>query len=165
MLQIPIKKGQQQRIRNATHYVRKSIFTVLEVNRMRVIQHPPHAPSLLESMRPIGYSLESALADLSDNSISAKAKHINIELRPYDAPCIVVIDDGNGMFKDALEKAMRHASTNPMQERHLNDMGRYGLGLKTFSLSQCRRMTVYFVDQKPVMSAIAVAEVIPRSWL
>ena len=109
---------------------------------MKEIQHPPHATSLLESMRSIGYSLESALADLIDNSISAKAKHINIEFCPSDSPYIAVIDDGNGMTKNALESAMRHGSTNPLQERHCDDMGRYGLGLKTSSLSQCRRMTV-----------------------
>jgi len=119
---------------------------------MREIQHPPHAPSLLESMRSIGYSLESALADLIDNSISAKAKHIKIEFRPYDAPYIAVIDDGDGMSKDSLENAMRHGSTNPLQERHLDDMGRYGLGLKTSSLSQCRRMTVVSL-QGGVLSA------------
>lgn len=109
---------------------------------MREIQHPPHASSLLESMRSIGYSLESALADLIDNSISAKAKHINIEFRPSENPYIAIIDDGDGMTKDALESAMRHGSTNPLQNRHSDDMGRYGLGLKTSSLSQCRRMTV-----------------------
>ena len=109
---------------------------------MREIQHPPHAPSLLESMRSIGYSLESALADLIDYSISAKSKHINIEFRPTDTPYIAIIDDGDGMTKDSLESAMRHGSTNPLQIRHSDDMGRYGLGLKTSSLSQCRRMTV-----------------------
>jgi hypothetical protein len=82
------------------------------------------------------------LADLIDNSISAKAKHINIEFRPSDVPYIAVIDDGDGMSKDVLESAMRHGSTNPIRIRHIDDMGRYGLGLKTSSLSQCRRMTV-----------------------
>lgn len=109
---------------------------------MREIEHPPHASSLLESMRSIGYSLESALADLIDNSISAKAKSINIEFRPSDDPYIAVIDDGEGMSKAKLEAAMRHGSTNPLQERRSDDLGRYGLGLKTSSLSQCRRMTV-----------------------
>jgi hypothetical protein len=93
-------------------------------------------------MRSIGYSLESALADLIDNSISAKAKRINIEFRPFDDPYVAIIDDGAGMSQETLEKAMRHGSTNPLQKRHADDMGRYGLGLKTSSLSQCRRMTV-----------------------
>jgi hypothetical protein len=109
---------------------------------MREIEHPPHAPSLMESMRSIGYTLESALADLIDNSISAKAKRINIEFRPDENPYIALIDDGIGMTKYILENAMRHGSTNPLNKRHPEDMGRYGLGLKTSSLSQCRRMTV-----------------------
>jgi hypothetical protein len=93
-------------------------------------------------MRSIGYSLESALADLIDNSISAKAKNINIEFRPSDSPYIAIIDDGVGMSKVELEAAMRYGSRSPLQNRHCDDMGRYGLGLKTSSLSQCRRMTV-----------------------
>lgn len=109
---------------------------------MKEIQNPPHAPSLLESMRSIGYSLDSALADLIDNSISARAKNIQIQFRPSDRPYIAVIDDGHGMSRSALQSAMRHGSTNPLQERHIDDMGRYGLGLKTSSLSQCRRLTV-----------------------
>ncbi|WP_201193315.1 ATP-binding protein [Pseudomonas fluorescens] len=109
---------------------------------MREIEHPPHAASLLESMRSIGYTLESALADILDNSLSANAKNIDIEFRPYDEPYIAIIDDGHGMSSVILERAMRHGSTNPLDLRAADDMGRYGLGLKTSSLSQCRRMTV-----------------------
>ena len=109
---------------------------------MREIEHPPHAASLLESMRSIGYTLESALADILDNSLSANAKNIDIEFRPYDEPYIAIIDDGHGMSPADLEQAMRHGSTNPLDTRAAGDMGRYGLGLKTSSLSQCRRMTV-----------------------
>lgn len=53
---------------------------------MREIEHPPHAASLLESMRSIGYTLESALADILDNSLSANAKNIYVEFRPHDIP-------------------------------------------------------------------------------
>ena len=109
---------------------------------MREIEHPPHAASLLESMRSIGYTLESALADILDNSLSANAKNIDIEFRPYDDPYLAIIDDGDGMSPSVLEQAMRHGSTNPLDKRATDDMGRYGLGLKTSSLSQCRRMTV-----------------------
>ncbi|MCK0546011.1 ATP-binding protein [Pseudomonas syringae pv. aptata] len=109
---------------------------------MREIDNPPNAASLLESMRSIGYTLESALADLMDNSISAQAKTINIEFRPYDDPYVALIDDGIGMSSDVLHNAMRHGSTSPIYERKSDDMGRYGLGLKTSSLSQCRRLTV-----------------------
>ena len=106
------------------------------------MSHPPHAASLLESMRSIGYTLESAIADLIDNSLSAKAKNIRIEFRAHDAPYVAIIDDGLGMSFEALIEAMRHGSTNPLLARESGDMGRYGLGLKTASLSQCRRLTV-----------------------
>ncbi|WP_123474605.1 ATP-binding protein [Pseudomonas canadensis] len=109
---------------------------------MREIEHPPHAASLLESMRSIGYTLESALADILDNSLSANARNIFVEFRPHDEPYIAIIDDGSGMSATVLENAMRHGSTNPLDIRSTDDMGRYGLGLKTSSLSQCRRMTV-----------------------
>jgi hypothetical protein len=109
---------------------------------MRELDHPPDAPSLLESMRSIGYSLESALADIVDNSIAAKAKNINIEFRPGPTPYVAILDDGLGMTHKGLEQAMRHGSTNPSLARESSDLGRYGLGLKTASLSQCRQLTV-----------------------
>lgn len=106
------------------------------------ILHPPDAQSLLESLRSIGYSLESALADLADNSISAKAKNIRIEFGAEGFPYVATIDDGEGMTKAVLQDAMRHGSTNPLEARAADDLGRYGLGLKTSSISQCRRVTV-----------------------
>ncbi|WP_423854024.1 ATP-binding protein [Acinetobacter guillouiae] len=121
---------------------------------MKEIENPPHAPSLLESMRSIGYSLESALADLIDNSISAKAKQIKIEYRPYDDdPYIAIVDNGIGMSREVLTDAMRHGSTNPRDVRALDDLGRYGLGLKTSSLSQCRKMTVVSLTKDGSLTA------------
>lgn len=109
---------------------------------MREIDHPPDAPSLLESMRSIGYSLESALADLIDNCIAAKSKSIRIEFRPNPLPYVAVLDNGQGMDSTELETAMRHGSRSPLASRDKHDLGRYGLGLKTASLSQCQRLTV-----------------------
>jgi hypothetical protein len=109
---------------------------------MLEINHPPDAPALLESMRSIGYSLESAIADLIDNSISAKCKNVWIEFRPEPLPYVALLDDGNGMAEVVLENAMRHGSSNPLTARDESDLGRYGLGLKTASLSQCRVFTV-----------------------
>lgn len=37
---------------------------------------------------------------------------------------------------------MRLGSTDPREERAIGDLGRFGLGLKTASFSQCRRLTV-----------------------
>lgn len=109
---------------------------------MRDIDLPPYAPMLIESTRAIGYSLESAIADIIDNSVTAKAKHISIEYVPFGEPYIAILDDGSGMNEDKLTESMRYGCADPNLERESHDMGRYGLGLKTASLSQCRCLTV-----------------------
>lgn len=114
---------------------------------------PPHAPTLLESLRAVGYSFESAIADIIDNSISAGAGSIRIEFRPVDNPYVAIIDDGHGMRPDELTQAMRHGSRHPGRERNASDLGRFGLGLKTASLSQCRRLTVVSVSDNQAYGA------------
>ena len=100
-------------------------------------------PQLLESMRAVGYSLKTALADIIDNSLAADAQKIEILfLGEGPTPHLVVLDDGNGMnFETALD-AMRLAGNSVRQPRSRRDLGRFGLGLKTASLSQCRRLTI-----------------------
>ena len=110
--------------------------------RMGEVMVTPHAPSFIESMRAVGYSLESAIADIVDNSISADARQVRIEFRPFDEPYVAILDDGRGMTSDELTQAMRHGGRNPLEERSPFDLGRFGLGLKTASLSQCRKLTV-----------------------
>ncbi len=102
----------------------------------------PFAPALIESMRSLGYSFSSAIADLIDNSISARAKKIDIISNPGNDPYLIVFDDGEGMDEDELYEAMRYGSTNPLEDRKEDDLGRFGLGLKSASLSQCRKLVV-----------------------
>lgn len=104
----------------------------------------PSAARLLESMRDIGYSFESALADIVDNSISASASSIDIvnDIQPGDGPYLAILDNGRGMSPDELTRAMQHGSRSPRDIRHASDLGRFGLGMKTASFSQCRRLTV-----------------------
>jgi hypothetical protein len=113
---------------------------------------PPLAPVLLESLRAIGYSFEAALADVIDNSISADARQIQVRFSPYETPYAAIIDDGVGMCADELVRAMRHGSHDPKLKRPSRDLGRFGLGLKTASLSQCRRLTVASI-QRGILSA------------
>lgn len=103
---------------------------------------PPYAPVLMESTRAIGYSIESAIADIIDNSITAKASTIEITYNFQPMPYIAICDDGIGMDGDRLTESMRYGSANPVDERTIDDLGRYGLGMKTASLSQCRALTV-----------------------
>lgn len=104
---------------------------------------PPQAASLVESLRAFGYELPTALADLVDNSITSGARHVWIDFH-WDgaASVIAVTDDGGGMTAEGLVAAMRPGSKNPRDDREPHDLGRFGLGLKTASFSQCRRVTV-----------------------
>lgn len=103
---------------------------------------PPHAPTLIESTRAIGYTLQAAIADIVDNSISALASCTDIFFFPIEESYIAILDNGCGMNDDEIEVAMRYGSQNPNEKRDANDLGRFGLGLKTASLSQCRTLTV-----------------------
>ena len=109
---------------------------------MREVIVPPFAPAMLGSLRALGYSFEAALADIVDNSVAARASQVDIQFRTHPQPYVAIIDDGHGMLPDALVDAMRHGGLGPAQERSDGDLGRFGLGLKTATLSQCRRLTV-----------------------
>lgn len=98
---------------------------------------------LIESMRAVGYSTRTAVADIIDNSITAKSKSIQISVRSEgDSPYVAIADDGDGMTPDSARRAMQLAGTYSSSERSESDLGRFGLGLKTASLSQCKRMTL-----------------------
>lgn len=104
---------------------------------------PPSASTLAASMRDLGYSLETAVADLLDNSISAGATVVQIFCDLTQAcPTLAIIDNGKGMNAEEVVAAMRYGSSNPAEERLPGDLGRFGLGLKTASFSQCRRLTI-----------------------
>jgi len=104
---------------------------------------PPKASSLVESLRDIGYSLKAAIADIIDNSISASASRIELFFKWDNKESrIAIIDNGIAMSSCELIEAMRPGSTNPLACRERKDLGRFGLGLKTASFSQCRKLTV-----------------------
>lgn len=110
---------------------------------MKTIDMPPFAPVLMESTRAMGYSLEAAVADIIDNSIAAKADTVQIQFSPYTAvPFVSILDNGEGMTKEEINDAMRYGSQSSLNERDSSDLGRFGLGLKTASLSQCRCLTI-----------------------
>lgn len=115
----------------------------------------PHAAALIEGLRDIGYSLETAISDIIDNSITAGSHEIHVITEAAtDEPYIAIVDDGRGMDEAELVAAMRPGSQNPLAMREQPDLGRFGLGLKSASFSQCRRLTV--VSRKLGMTCAAV---------
>ncbi|KMK95067.1 ATP-binding protein [Rossellomorea marisflavi] len=102
----------------------------------------PIVSNFIKSLRDIGYTFEVAVADVLDNSISAKANNIQIACLPIPETTFTMLDDGTGMSNEELVNAMRLATNDPYSQRESTDLGRFGLGLKTASFSQCRDLTV-----------------------
>ena len=109
---------------------------------MKRLKVPPGAMGLIESLREVGYDFKSSIADLIDNSIGADASKVCVDINCDDGefpPYVMIADNGRGMDSGQLKEAMRYASSQTYTKK---DLGKYGLGLKTASLSQCRELTV-----------------------
>ncbi len=108
----------------------------------KVLEHQtiPSARRLIRSLRNMGYDFSAAVADLVDNSISASATEvvINVEF-DGDHSKVRIADNGVGMTENQLQEAMRYGSERDYDE---DELGKFGLGLKTASLSQCQRMSI-----------------------
>lgn len=104
---------------------------------------PPKASSMIEALRGLGYSTATALADIIDNSIAARATSVDLVFHWEGTRSrITIIDNGSGMDDLELQSAMRLGERSPLDGRASHDLGRFGLGLKTASFSQCRCLTV-----------------------
>lgn len=115
----------------------------MNYNEYKKAEAIPEAASMIETFRAIGYSLETAIADIIDNSISAYAKNIYINRLWRGGQSVITIkDDGEGMNSSEIIQAMRPGAQNPLSDRSETDLGRFGLGLKTASFSQCRKLSV-----------------------
>jgi len=103
----------------------------------------PKPNAAINSYRSFGYNLQTAIADIIDNSISAGAENVWID---YDwagaGSKISITDDGNGMNLQELVDALTPGCKDPESPREEHDLGRFGMGLKTASFSQCKRLTV-----------------------
>jgi hypothetical protein len=98
---------------------------------------------MVEALRGLGYSPATALADIIDNSIAARATLVDLTFTWAGADShILILDNGEGMDGPGLDRAMRLGDRSPLETRDAADLGRFGLGLKTASFSQCRRLTV-----------------------
>ena len=104
----------------------------------------PNPEYLIKSIAEQGYSLETALADLIDNSISAEADKIEILTDVSNKECLkmFIVDNGSGMTEKELIQNLKFPSSSVEEKRKETDLGRFGLGLKTASFSQTRKFTV-----------------------
>lgn len=101
----------------------------------------PSAKRLIRSLRDIGYEFVDAVADIVDNSVEAQATIISINLKfEGEDSYLTIADNGVGMASKDIQEALRFGSNRAYDDS--DDLGRYGLGLKTASLSQCERLTV-----------------------
>lgn len=108
----------------------------------------PAPSAMIETLRAIGYHLETAIADILDNSIAAQARRVDLQFNWAEQnSTIYIVDDGVGMTNAGIIEAMRAGSKNPLEVREGKDLGRFGLGLKTASFSQCRKLTVLSKQQ------------------
>lgn len=104
---------------------------------------PPKAGAMINTFRAFGYNLQTAIADIIDNSISARASNVWIQYEwDGEKSWVTITDDGDGMDRDGLIEAMTPGSKDPKDDREEHDLGRFGLGLKTSSFSQCKALTV-----------------------
>ena len=109
----------------------------------RLVRRDFPAQTLLNGMRSIGYSFSTAVADIIDNSISAEATEVHIYSEALsEMPYFCILDNGRGMTMKKLNNAMLPGSNRDDVEDSDIELGRYGLGLKSASLSQCREFIV-----------------------
>src|ERR1700757_2429541 len=94
----------------------------------------PSAKRLIKSLRDMGYDFSQAVADIVDNSIEARATVVAIDVEfDGDDSWVRVADNGTGMRPEELREAMRYGAQREYEE---DDLGKFGLGLKTASMSQ-----------------------------
>jgi hypothetical protein len=108
---------------------------------MRTINNPPNPKRAIIGFRDTGYNLYTAVADLVDNSINARADKAIVKLWQDEAgkTHARIIDDGYGMDEDELIDAMKYGAS---EKEEGNELGKFGLGLKTASTSVCKNLIV-----------------------
>lgn len=113
------------------------------MDQYRAENAKPNPKSTINSYRSFGYNLSTAIADIVDNSISANSNSIELEFKWKGKDSVIsILDNGKGMNLEELIIAMTPGSKDPEAFRDEHDLGRFGMGLKTASFSQCKRLTV-----------------------
>ena len=125
------------------------------------IQSIPEARLLLASLRSVGYSEDTAIADIIDNCITAAASLIDV-IFDWENKRILIVDNGRGMSAEDLIKNMRIGSSDPNDYRDEGDLGRFGMGMKTAAFSLGKRLTVVTKTDEIVSNAVWDLDQIPN---
>ena len=125
------------------------------------IQSIPEARLLLASLRSVGYNEETAIADIIDNCISAHANEIKIQF-DWENRRIVISDNGIGMSGKSLIENMRIGSSDPGKARNEDDLGRFGMGMKTAAFSLGKKLTVITKSDTVISNACWDLDQIPE---
>lgn len=127
---------------NASKTMQDSSVALIRVDRM------------YESLRYNDYSPHNGLGEIVDNSVEAKAAHINVEVtvekvrKPGKKKAtdqiteIAVVDDGCGMNQDTLHKCLA-LGESIREHTGKRGIGRFGVGMTLGSISLARRIEVY----------------------
>ena len=118
----------------------------------KTVESIPQASLLLHSLRSVGYSEETAVADIVDNAISAEASEIYINF-DWKNQLISIIDNGTGMGQEELYKNMQIGSSDPESPRSEKDLGRFGMGMKTAAFSMGLMVTVASLQNGQISNA------------
>ena len=130
----------------------------------RIMELSPPATALINGIRAIGYSFSTAVADIIDNSISAMATNIDIYSDPLEKePYFSFLDNGIGINRDELINAMTFGSNRSGRIESPDDLGRFGLGLKSASLSQCRKFIVISKQHSQINAMSYDLDIIERN--
>ena len=127
----------------------------------------PNAGKLIRSLRHLGYDNIAAVKDICDNCKDADASEIEIFVEPTDSGVgryeIIIVDNGNGMSKETLDQALKLGSDTTRNE--ISDLGKFGMGLVTASLSICRRVEVTTKEKNgPIRYSVQdVDEIVERN--
>lgn len=108
-----------------------------------IVISQPSATPVIHALRSLGYSAGTAIADLIDNSLDANATKIKLQFKYFENDgAIIIADNGFGMNEDTLQVAMNIGSKDPRVNRRPNELGRFGMGLKTASFSLGKRLSI-----------------------
>lgn len=114
----------------------------------------PDAHLLLSSLRSVGYKSETAISDIIDNCISAHATEIHVDfVWSEEKSCILIYDNGEGMDHETLIASMKIGSADPSMVRNNDDLGRFGMGMKTAAFSLGKKLSVFSKKEDKVVSA------------